>query len=63
LANSYAELQQISTGIINKLTDIENATIGNDTLYIDTIDVEHLGDQYEFEADLFRSDIQLRVNY
>lgn len=63
IAATYAELQNITDKVIDKLFSFQSKVIGIDGPKIQMIKVKHLGDSYEYETDLLRANIQIQVSF
>lgn len=63
ISKSYAEAQNISNNIMGILFNMFARQIGDNGPYIQSIDITYMGDEYEYETDLIRSNFILQVNY
>lgn len=65
LASNYTQLQEMAELTANKLMSFFQRRIGSasEGPYIENVTVKNTGDRYETENDLYRSDLQLTVNY
>lgn len=63
ITKTYSEAQNISNNIMNVLFDMFSRQIGNNGPYIQALDITYMGDEYEYEADVIRSNFILEVKY
>lgn len=63
LHKGYPELLELSEAVVNKLLSFQSRTIGTNGPFIENITVSLIGDNYDPDVDMVRSNIHIKVNY
>lgn len=63
ISRTYSEAQEICKQIMNTVFGMAGREIGQGGPYIQEVDIVCLGDEYEYETDLIRTNFKIDVKY
>jgi len=63
VAATYTALQDIVLAAIDKLFELRMRRIGEQGPFIQQVQVQHLGDSFDYEADLLQAQLQVKIFY